>query len=644
MKKIISFIAVMAMTSIVIAQAQLERTVTINVTGTRIKQINVDSKTYTISNLSTTEEQPILINGLQNGQHTLELFRSNRTVSSQTTFTLREGYDMTISINNTGAVSMTETRTKSRDDYRSAISAQAFNRIFIATKNRTSSASRNAYLENQFSSNRMFTSKQASQLIQLVNSESFRLQLAKDAYGNITDPNNYSLVSSLLNSTNSRLELNNYIASYANDNADDNNNTGNAYTPITQEKFNAIYAEVSAETSLEQRKYYLSNFFGKEYNYYTSAQVKELIRLINSEGERFNLAKLAYRGVTDKDNYGEVISLLTMPSNRTTLRNYIASYNNTNTSTGVAMSATDFSRLYQAVYNNNSSTARYNALNTAFTTAGNYFTVTQARQLIQLVNNESSRLLLSKSVYRILVDRANYTQLNDLLASQSSRNDLDAYVRNYGNSYGAGVAMNDNEFNTIYTNISNSWSSSTRYSRASEAFNNAGNYFTTAQVRRVLLLINSESERLTLAKGAYDNVVDQASYSQLYDVFTSTDGRNELARYIGDMQNGGTGTRIAMTDAEFQSIYRDVQLTFGLGAKMGRLTEIFNRETNYFTVQQARQLIQLVSAESNRLELAKAAYNNVTDPTNFTQLYDIFTSQSSKDELSAYISNASLGN
>ena len=74
---------------------------------------------------------------------------------------------------------------------------------------------------------------------------------------------------------------------------------------------------------------------------------------------------------------------------------------------------------------------------------------------------------------------------------------------------------------------------------------------------------------------------------------------------------------------------------------MSRLTEIFANETYYFSVAQAKQLIQLVSSESNRLELAKSAYGNITDPGNFNLMYDVLTSQSSKNELSAYVSTYS---
>ena len=74
---------------------------------------------------------------------------------------------------------------------------------------------------------------------------------------------------------------------------------------------------------------------------------------------------------------------------------------------------------------------------------------------------------------------------------------------------------------------------------------------------------------------------------------------------------------------------------------MAELTKIFDNESYYFTVAQAKQLIQLVSSETNRLQLAKSAYGNITDPENFNLMYDLLTSQSSKNELSSYVNTYS---
>lgn len=860
MKKLFSIVSVFVMfVSLAVAQ---NRTVSINVIGDRTKQVIVDGTTYTINNTTATAEQSVVIPNLTSGQHAMEIIRSsqynNRTTSTTSSFTLRDGYDMEITVNANGTINLSETRSRTGTGTGgTAMSTGQFNRLFNATKAKTSSAARTIYLENEFNTTtRGLTSAQARQLIQLVNSESQRFKLAKMVYLRVTDKANFSQVSSLLKSTANKSALTSYIAT-----VDSNSNvsTSTGYTPMTTERFNTIYDEVVDETTANEKLYYLSNFFDKDFNYYTSAQVRRLIQLIPSEVDRLTLVKEAYRGVTDRSTYyNEMAGLLYSTVNRNELRNYINTYDSNNgntTTTTVAMSATSFNTLYNNIYYTNGNTARYNEINNAFVTTGNYFTAAQARQLLTLVTDESSRLALAKiayksltdrsnytvfndlfnyqssrnelnnyvlnfsntttvdpsgamnagefnilynniyntsgstgrynainnaflttsnyftavqarqlitlvtdensrlalakAAYRTLTDRTNYTVLNDLFNYQSSRNELSNYVQNYGNTtttdpagamsasefntlynniyntsgttgrYNAinnaflttsnsftanqarqlitlvndensrlalakaayrtlidrsnytvfndlfnyqssrnelnnyvlnysnttttnpGTAMSDGEFNMLYNNVNSSYSASSKYSLVWNSFLSTSNRFSSYQVRQLLLLINSESERLALAKAGYDNLTDQYSYTQLYDVFSSTESRNEFGRYVADIQSGGTGNsnRVAMSDADFKSIYRSVQLTFGLGAKYNSLTEIFNKQTNYFTVDQAKQLVQLVSSETNRVALTKLAWNNLTDPTNINQIYDIFTSQSSKDEIAAYVAS-----
>lgn len=637
MKKIFSILCSFVIFSNAFSQAQQYETVTLNVTGNRYKQILVDNKIYTINNTSISEEQAVVINNLENGQHNLEIVKKNNS-SYKTIFTVREGYDLNISISSSGSISLTEKRMEAwNGNGNTAISPAAFNKLYSVTKKRKSSVSKADYLENEFTNtDKNFTSKQASQLIQLVNSESLRLKLAKQSYSTITDKQNFSLIINLLNSTANRAELTGYIASLPDD-GDDTNDEGNAMTPLSNEKFNIIYNEVNAENTNNDKNYYLINFFSKDFNYYTSSQVRQLIQLISGEQERFNLAKTAYRGVTDRQNYSEVSQLLGNASNRADLTAYINAYDNSNPKP--AMSATDFNKIYQNANYQNGSSAKYTSVNTAFITPGYYFTVAQAKQLILLISDENSRLQLSKTVYKALVDRTNYTQFNDFLYSQANRNDLNNYVNNFNsNGSGAGMAMNDAAYNQLYKSVNDSWSAASRFNLTAEAFRNEANYFSTYQVRQLLLLINAEADRLSLAKSSYDNVVDKNNFSQLYDIFNNTSSKTELAQYVMNVQNGGgTVVKTPMSESEFNNIYRNVQFTFGIGAKMSSLTEIFNKETNYFTVEQAKQLIQMVTLESNRLELAKSSYNNITDPANFTNIYDIFSTQASKDELAAYV-------
>jgi len=615
----------------------------VNATGNRNKQIVVDNTAYTIDNTSSSGVRQITINNLAPGQHTLSLVRNNAasTKSSKTYFTVREGYDLNITVSTSGGISTAETRIAgvANNGNRPLTTAQ-FNRLYSQTKAKTSSSTRAKYLETQLnSSNRMMTAAQARQLIALVNSESSRLNLAKLAYSHVSDPGNYTVVTNLLSSSSNRDALNAYISTTSSAGYIDDVNSTSA---MSDTRFRTIYNEVVAEPTSTDKSYYLNNFFGRDNNYYTSAQARQLIGLTSSEQDRFALAKAAYRGITDRENYTDVSSLLTSSSNRYALQTYINSYNNS--SPTAAMTSANFDRLYNSVYNSSSATTRYNTINSAFTTQGNYFTVAQAKRLIPLVSSEANRLQLAKTAYRTLTDPANYLQFNDFLSSTASRNDFRNYVSSYElNTVNTGAGMSQTDYDNLYETVKNAWTSSSRVQSLSDAFNKSGNYFTTYQVSQLLSLISNENDRLPLAKTAYDNIVDVNNYSQLYALFNSTANRNDLANFASGMQNGtSTSVRVAMTESSFNELMSQIQLTFGFGAKYNSLTEIFNTETNYFTVAQAKQLIQQVSSEKNRLELAKSAYNNIVDPTNFSQIYDLLSSQSSKNELAAYVSSNAI--
>jgi uncharacterized integral membrane protein len=185
-----------------------------------------------------------------------------------------------------------------------------------------------------------------------------------------------------------------------------------------------------------------------------------------------------------------------------------------------------------------------------------------------------------------------------------------------------------------------------KLSALTDIFNKETNFFTVVQAKQLIQLVSSEPNRLQLAKAAYNNVVDPANFSQLYDVLASQSSRTELDTYVKNNYGYSGSTvytpeRTPMTDANFNVIYNDVSNRWGLGAKMSALTEIFNNENNYFTVTQAKKLVQLVSDEDNRLQLAKSAYNNITDPQNFSLMYDVLASQSKRNELAAYVNTYS---
>jgi Ca2+-binding EF-hand superfamily protein len=423
------------------------------------------------------------------------------------------------------------------------------------------------------------------------------------------------------------------------------NNTGQNMQAMSVTDFNSLYNTIRSQWGSSKKMTMVSDAFANTNYYFTTAQAKQLIQLVNSQSNRFTLTKASYRSITDPTNFTQMYDVLNSQSYRDQLAEYVSTYNASSSST--AMTASRFNTIYKTAQRQATTNSKVSYIYNSFTNTNNYFTVAQARQLVQLAPDEANRLYLAKISYRGIIDRTNFSQMYTLFNSQASRNELNTFVNTYDNSNPVytKIAMKEADFNTLYRDIQNRYGIGAKMSALSNAFATQNYYFTTAQARQLIQLVSDENNRLELAKASYDNIVDQANFSQLYTIF-SGNSRNELEIYVRDHQTEPiytppVYTKTPMSNSSYTSLYNEVRNTYGFGAKMTRLTEIFANETYYFTVAQAKQLVQLVSDESNRLELAKSAYGNITDPENFNLMYDVLTSQSSKNELSTYVNTYS---
>jgi len=543
MKTIFSFLISCLATISVVAQSA--STVKINVRGANNDRLVVDGKSYIVAtdnnNANTGVNAPITITDLQFGQHTLQIIRSDEVNSNNTIyFNLRSGYDLSITVLANGSVQLRETKWTTNNS----------------------------------------------------------------------------------------------------------NTTGNYGVPMSDEDFTALYKTVSNQWRNSTRLTLVNDAFENTSNFFTTAQAKQLLLLITSQASRLSLAKASYRSITDPNSFSDLYSVLNSQAHKNELMAYVSNYNSNNTVNTGAMSTAKFNTLYRLTQNQTSTSARVSYLTEVFNNNVNFFSSAQVKQLIQLVSGESYRVQLAKLSYKRVADPTNFSIVSNVLSSQAGRNELRAYVNAYNrnNSINAGTAaaMSDANFNTMYRDVQARLGLGAKMARLRTIFNGEENYFTVAQAKQLIQLVSSESNRLELAKAAYNDIVDPSNFSILYDVLASQASRTELDTYVRtnyDYKGNSDYTvdRTPMTDANFNTLYSDVSNRWGLGVKMSALTDIFNNETNYFTVVQAKQLVQLVSDESNRLQLAKSAYGNITDPQNFNLMYDVFSSQARKNELAAYV-------
>ena len=497
-----------------------------------------------------------------------------------------------------------------------------FNTLLQDIKNQWPVSTQLNSITNAFNNtNNFFTSYQASQLIKIVTAENNRLQLAKISYRSVIDPANFNQVYNLLSTQESRDELSAFV----------NNTDYNPKGAMSDANFNSLMQEIKTQWQISTQMNSLTTAFNNTNNFFTSYQASQLIQIISAENNRLQLAKLSYRSITDPANFNQVYNLLSTQANRDELSAFV---NNTNGNPKVAMTDANFNTLIQEIKTQWQISTQMNSLTTAFNNTNNFFTSYQASQLIQIVSAENNRLQLAKISYRSITDPANFNQVYNLLNTQASRDELSAFVNN--TSYNPKAAMSDANFNTLIQDIRNQWPVTTQMSSLTSTFNNSNNFFTSYQASQLIQIVTAESNRLQLAKLSYRSITDPANFNQVYNLLSTQASRDELSAFVN---NTSYNPKAAMSDANFNTLIQDIRNQWPVTTQMSSLTSTFNNSNNFFTSYQASQLIQIVTAESNRLQLAKLSYRSITDPANFNQVYNLLSTQASRDELSAYVNN-----
>ena len=101
--------------------------------------------------------------------------------------------------------------------------------------------------------------------------------------------------------------------------------------------------------------------------------------------------------------------------------------------------------------------------------------------------------------------------------------------------------------------------------------------------------------------------------------------------------NNDYNSNRAMNTQSFDNFKQTMQKESFDNTRMNIAKQVIG--SNYFTTAQIKDVLQLFSFESNKLDIAKYAYKNTIDKGNYFSLTDCFTFSSNKDELMQYIHN-----
>ena len=104
------------------------------------------------------------------------------------------------------------------------------------------------------------------------------------------------------------------------------------------------------------------------------------------------------------------------------------------------------------------------------------------------------------------------------------KNDDPRYDNNYSQ------AMTNNDFAQAKESLRREWFENTRLETAKQIIDRS--YFTSQQVKELILLFTFENNRLDIAKYAYGKTVDKGNYFIVNDAFTFNNNKEALKEYI----------------------------------------------------------------------------------------------------------------
>jgi len=112
---------------------------------------------------------------------------------------------------------------------------------------------------------------------------------------------------------------------------------------------------------------------------------------------------------------------------------------------------------------------------------------------------------------------------------------------------------------------------------------------------------------------------------------------NDEDEYFDQDNNqwGGRADINMMSGREFEDLKQSLRKEWFENNRLKSVQNITGKIN--FTTQQVKELMELFVFESNRVEVAKAAYNKTLDKENYYRLNEVLTFSSSKEDLARYI-------
>ena len=163
------------------------------------------------------------------------------------------------------------------------------------------------------------------------------------------------------------------------------------------------------------------------------------------------------------------------------------------------------------------------------------------------------------------------------------------------------------------------------------------NCMSAAQVIKLASLLENENNRLSLFRSSIPSVYDLTNLSFGSQLFGHIPNRNAFSEMIRNLGSAPPPPMVCeVTPAQFSDMISSIKKESFNSTKM-TLTKNILKSNPCFNTRQIKDILAEFSFDSNKLEIAKFAWDYTVDKANYYRVADAFSYSSSKDELMKYI-------
>ncbi|HPH83638.1 MAG TPA: DUF4476 domain-containing protein [Flavobacteriales bacterium] len=333
---------------------------------------------------------------------------------------------------------------------------------------------------------------------------------------------------------------------------------------VSSMQFQQVKRDLNLMQAQNQRYTYVDGFVRGEC--FTTYQLIELLGYISEENDRLSLAMAAYPRLLNKQDVYDIYNSFAYFSSAFRLHDYIATsqkpvtvvpsnpippkpleinfpvlnypdaanYNGPKNCV-TSLSDNDFMMFVREIATHKSEQEKNEAaLSLATRTC---LTTSQSMKLATALNIENNRLELLKKAYLRVYDEANFdfaTQVFTHVPNQAALKEFLVVSRKNAQAQlpPPPCIVNDNDFRTIKEPLANESSSSTRLTIARQQIPRF-NCYKSRQIKELVALFSSSTDKLILSKFAYDYVSDKENYFfEISPLLPASSDRQSLSTYI----------------------------------------------------------------------------------------------------------------